>query len=220
MPRGVLFDLDGTLVDTTYLHTVSWWQAFRQAGIDVVMSRIHRSVGMGAEHLVPHVMGEDCDDDKLGELSAAHDAIFATYWPALRLLPGARDVLRRCHDAGLTTVLASSGKPAEVATVRELLDAEQWLDEVTTSADGDRSKPDPDLVEVALKKGNLDAADALFIGDAVWDVEASGRAGVACIGLECGGFSAAELREAGAVAVYRDAAHLVEEWDDSALAKA
>jgi HAD superfamily hydrolase (TIGR01509 family) len=219
MPGGALFDVDGTLVDSTYHHTLSWWQAFRRSGRDVVVSRIHRAIGMGAEQLVPHVLQMDVDDDEISSLASAHDAIYATHWPELRVLPGARELLERCHGSGLTTVLASSAGADEVAVVRQLLDADQWLDEYTSSADGDRSKPAPDLVEVALEKGGLAAGSALFVGDAVWDVHACAKAGVSCIGLTCGGTSAAELREAGAIAVYADAAELVAQWDRSPLAE-
>ncbi len=217
--RAVLFDVDGTLVDSTYLHTVSWWQAFRRAGEDVPMAHIHRAIGMGADNLVPHVLGRDVDDEALSSLADAHDAVYATHWPALRAFAGVRDLVRHCHEAGLTTVLASSAGSDEVAVIRELLDIDQWLDHSTSSDDGDQSKPAPDLVQIALEKAGVDAADAVFVGDAVPDVEACKRAGVRCITLTCGGTSEAELREAGAVEVHADAAALLKTFDSSALAE-
>jgi len=207
--RGVLFDADGTLIDSTFLHTVCWWQAFRQHDYDVPMALVHRSVGMGADNLVEHVLGS-LEDVDLESLSASHDAIYSTHWPALRPLPGARDLVRRCSEAGLRTVLASSAKDRELAVLREVLAADEAIDLATSASDASSSKPDPDIVEVALRKAELDPSEALFIGDAVWDVHASRKLGVACIGLECGGTSAAELLEAGAFATFADPADLLE----------
>ena len=214
--RGVLFDVDGTLVDTSYLHAVSWWQAFRHAGLDVPMARIHRAVGMGAEHLV-HEVTDGAADDKLSDLKTSHDAVYATYWPALRLLPGARELVLHCHRAGLVTVLASSASKPEFEVLTRVLDLDEVIDATTSADDAESSKPDPDIVEVALGKAGLQAENAVFVGDAVWDVQAAGRVGVRCIGLESGGTSAAELRDAGAVATYRDAADLLAHVSKSPL---
>jgi HAD superfamily hydrolase (TIGR01509 family) len=217
--RGVLFDVDGTLVDSGYIHAVCWWQALRQAGYDVPMATIHRAVGMGSDRLAPHVLGTEVDDDELADLTASHSALYAQYWPRLRPLPGARDLVRRCHDEGLTTVLASSASSTELAVLREVLDVDDALDHATSSDDGDSSKPDPDLIEVALAKAGLRPRESVFIGDAVWDVEAAAAAGIECVGLECGGTSAAELLDAGAIAVFKDPADLLEHWADSPLNK-
>ncbi|HEX2903143.1 MAG TPA: HAD family hydrolase [Jatrophihabitans sp.] len=215
--RGILFDLDGTLIDSNFFHTVCWWQAFRQHELDVPTAVIHRSVGMGADQLIPHVLSEAglADEPDADMLTAAHAALYAAYWPRLRTLPGSRQLLRRCHEAGLTTVLASSAGEAELTVLTRLLDCDDAVDVTTSSADAGASKPAPDIVQVALDKAGLAAQDCLFVGDAVWDVQAAGRAGVSCIGLESGGTSAAELLEAGAFATYRDAQDLLhhsEEW--------
>lgn len=222
--RGVLFDVDGTLVDSSYIHTVCWWQAFRQAGLDAPMAVIHRSVGMGGDRLVPHVMAHlgtqslsHGDHEQLTrDLTASHDANYSTYWSALRPLPGARELLRRCHEGGRLAVLASSAGERELGVLRAALDCDQWIDAATSAADADTSKPDPDLVIAALDKAGLAPQHALFVGDAVWDVEAAGRAGVRCVGLECGGTSAAELREAGAWRTYQSPAELLADWTEMA----
>jgi phosphoglycolate phosphatase-like HAD superfamily hydrolase len=213
--ESVLLDVDGTLVDTTYVHTLCWWQAFRRAGMDVPMVRIHRAIGMGADHLIRHVVGEIGEQDA-GGLPAAHDAIYATHWPALRLLPGARELISRCHDEGLVTVLASSAGADELQVLRRLLDADQWLDHATSAADADASKPAPDLVEVALDKAGVPASSTLFIGDSIWDAKACRTARVRCIAVECGGTPAADLVEAGAERVFRDPAELLEHWAELA----
>lgn len=216
MSRGVLLDVDGTLVDSSYIHAVCWWQAFRQAGYDVLTSSIHRAVGMGSERLVRHVLGEDADADP-DALADAHAAIYSTWWPSLRALPAAADLVRTAKGAGLVTVLATSASEREVEVLRAVLDADDAIDHATNASDSDASKPAPDLVEVALATGGLEPGDATFVGDAVWDVHAAKRAGVPCIGLECGGSSEAELRDAGAAQVFRDPADLLSHWDDSLL---
>lgn len=214
---GILFDLDGTLIDSNFFHTVCWWQAFRQQDLDIPSALLHRSVGMGADQLIPHVLEQaqvDAQPDA-DALAAAHDALYAAYWARLRALPGARELLRRCHEAGLTTVLASSAGEVELGVLSKVLDCDDVIDVKTSSADAGTSKPAPDIVSVALDKADLRADDALFVGDAVWDVHAAGKLGVACIGLESGGTSAAELLEAGAFATYQDPKDLLlhsEDW--------
>jgi HAD superfamily hydrolase (TIGR01509 family) len=214
--RGVLFDIDGTLVDTSYLHTVSWWQAFRKAGMDVSMARIHRAIGMGSDQLV-HEAGDGAADDQAEELATSHDALYSAHWPALRLLPGARELVKHCHSAGLVTVLASSASSAELDVLTTVLELDDVLDAATGSADAGTAKPAPDIVLVALDKAGLEPENAVFVGDAVWDVHACAKAGVRCVGLESGGTSAAELLEAGAVATYRDAADLLARFAGSPL---
>jgi HAD superfamily hydrolase (TIGR01509 family) len=213
----VLFDVDGTLVDSTYIHAVCWWQALRAAGYDPPMARIHRAVGMGAERLVPQVLGSSPSDDEISELAAAHDAIYSTYWAQLRPLVGARDLLVRCHAEGLVTVLASSASSRELTVLQAVLDVPDAVDFTTSADDASSSKPSPDILEAALSKALLSPDRAVFVGDAVWDVLAAAQAGLECIGLECGGTSAAELRDAGAVAVYQDPAELLESFGSSPL---
>jgi HAD superfamily hydrolase (TIGR01509 family) len=201
-PAAVLFDVDGTLVDSNYLHAVCWWQAFIQAGHSVPMARIHRAIGMGSgqllDALLPAVRDRDGDDG----IRTAHSALYATYWSRQRPLPGAADLLRACKKRGLTVVLASSADALEFAVLRAVLDADDAIDEATSSADVERSKPAPDLVQVALNKARVPPGAAVFVGDTVWDVQACGKAGVSCIGLLSGGIGPAELLDAGAAEVY------------------
>jgi HAD superfamily hydrolase (TIGR01509 family) len=208
MPAAVLFDVDGTLVDSNYLHAVCWWEAFTQAGHDVPMARIHRSIGMGSGQMLDSLLpGRDRDGD--AGLRAAHGALYATYWSRQRPLPGAADLLRACKKRGLRVVLASSADAREFAALRGALDADDAIDEATSSADVERSKPAPDLVRVALDKAGVEPDAAVFVGDTVWDVEACGKAGVPCIGVLSGGISRAELLEAGAAEVYDGPAELL-----------
>jgi len=213
----VLFDLDGTLVDTTYLHTVTWWQALQEHGHTVPMARIHRAVGMGSDKLLGEVLGADHDTRADSEISEAHGRLFAQWHHRVSPLPGARELLQRCAESGYSVVLASSARNRDLEALRGVLDADEAIDVATSSADAEESKPSPDILSVALDKTGVGAGEAVFVGDAAWDVKASSALQIPCIGLECGGTSAAELREAGAVETWRDPAHLLHEFDRSIL---
>lgn len=215
---GVLFDVDGTLVDTTYLHTVSWAEALRQAGRPIPMARIHHAVGMGSDKLLDHLLGADRGRGGDDALRAVHDRLMAGYASRLQPLPGAVELLRACARRGLRVVLASSAAEHELAKLRGVLDAEDVIDAATSSADAQVSKPAPDILVAALDLAGLDRSRVIFVGDSVWDVQAAGRIGVACIALTCGGTSRAELAQAGAVAVYEDPAQLLADLDQTPLA--
>lgn len=214
---AALFDVDGTLMDTTYLHTTAWWEALRQSGHTVPMADIHRAIGMGGDRLLDHVLGESRDHGEDEAMSAAHGVLFAQYWDRLTPLEGAADLLRACAARGWSVVLASSAKAADLAVMRAALDAEDAITAVTGAADVDASKPAPDLVHQALERAGAPAERAVFIGDAVWDVEAAERAGVPCLAVLSGGVSRQELLEAGARAVYSGPAELVRVIDQSLL---
>jgi HAD superfamily hydrolase (TIGR01509 family) len=215
--RAVLFDVDGTLVDTSYLHAVCWWEAFAQAGHEVPMALIHRAIGMDSGLLLDKLLPASRDTSADADLSTAHGALYSVYWSRLRPLPGAADLLRACRQHDLQVVLASSADPRELDILRAALAADDAVSEATSAGDVGQSKPAPDLVEVALGKAGLDPAQAVFVGDAVWDVQACQRAGVACVGVLSGGVSRAELLDAGAVRVYRDAAEILAAFPASLL---
>jgi HAD superfamily hydrolase (TIGR01509 family) len=212
--KAVLFDVDGTLVDTNYLHTVAWWEAFAQAGHDVPMAPIHRAIGMGSGRMLDSLLPGDRDTDADEAIKTSHSALYSVYWSRLRPLPGARRLLRACHDQGLRVVLASSADPDELEVLRAALDADQAIDAATSAGDVEASKPAPDLVQVALDHAEAGPEESVFIGDAVWDVRAAQKAGVPCIGLLSGGSSRDELTEAGAAAVFDGPADLLEEFPD------
>jgi HAD superfamily hydrolase (TIGR01509 family) len=214
---GVLFDVDGTLVDTTYLHTVAYWEALRQQDVDVPMAEIHRAIGMGGDRIIGHLLGPDRDESGDEKIQQAHDVLYGSWWERLRPLPGAAPLLRACAERGLTVVLASSAKQPELDQLRRVIDADDVIAAATSSSDAEQSKPAPDILQAALDQSGIDPDDAVFVGDSVWDVQAAGRLGIPCIGLTCGGTSAAELRDAGAVATYADPAELLARVrDDSA----
>ena len=217
MKPGVLFDVDGTLIDTTYLHTVSWWEALRQYDRDVPMAAIHRAIGMGSDKLLDHLLGEDRDRDADGEMVTAHDILYGAWWERLRPLPGATELVRAVAGHGLAAVLASSAREPELRQLRRVLNADDVLAAATSASDAKQSKPAPDILQAALDQSDVDPRRAVFVGDAVWDVQAASALEIPCIGLACGGTSAAELTEAGAVAAYKNPAELLADLEDSPI---
>jgi len=217
VPDGILFDLDGTLVDTTYLHAVAWTRALREAGHQVDTAAVHRAVGMTGDALIPHVLGphdpgsDDAVKERYSELyHEARDQVVA--------FGGARALLARVRAQGSRVVIVTSATEGDIGPLLSVLDADDLIDVVTDSSDAKESKPSPDLVQAALDKAGLEVSQVVFVGDSVWDVESSGRLGIPCVGLECGGTSSHELLQAGAVQTWRDPQALLRNFESSALA--
>jgi HAD superfamily hydrolase (TIGR01509 family) len=215
---GVLFDVDGTLVDTSYLHVVAWWEALRQSGHDVPMRLIHRGIGMGADKILDYLLGTDRDTSGDDTIATAHTALWTPYWERLKPLPGAADLLRACAARGLRIGLASSASKAELAALRRAIDADDVVHTATDKDDAGSSKPDPDVISVALERLGLTAERVVYVGDSVWDVEAASKLGIPCIGLTSGGLAASELHDAGAVETYGYPADLLAALESSAIA--
>ena len=195
--KGVLFDVDGTLIDSAYIHTLAWWQAFRQLGFDVPMARIHRCVGMGGARLVDHLLPDSRNKDADEAVLSAHSGIFGTYWPSLRAFDGARDLLAGCSERGLAVALASSAREQDLEALRSALGADDFIHAATSSNDAENSKPEPDILVAALEAVGIEASAAVYVGDSVWDVMAAGKLGIPTIALTCGGTSDAELPRGG-----------------------
>jgi HAD superfamily hydrolase (TIGR01509 family) len=211
---AILFDIDGTLVDSNYLHVDAWARAFEEVGAEVDSWRIHRSIGMDSKKLLAALLGDDLD--RLGDdAKEAHTSAYEESASRLRALPGARELLREVGSRGIRVVLATSAPQNELEKLLEVLDIDDVVDEVTSSEDVGTAKPEPDIVEVALEKASAPAAESIFVGDSVYDVEAASRAGVAAIGVRSGGVSSAELVDAGALAVYDDPADLLAHLDEA-----
>ncbi|KAA0111101.1 HAD family hydrolase [Mycolicibacterium sp. P1-5] len=217
-PRpAVLFDIDGTLVDSNYLHVHAWQQAFHEAGLPVQAWHVHRSIGMDGSTLVEE-LSKGADDDVQKRLKDLHTRHYEASGDLLKALPGARDLLQRVADLGLQVVLATSAPDNELAMLRKTLGCDEIVSAITSSEDVGEAKPKPDIVNVALEKAGVTAQQAVFIGDTVWDVEASARAGVPCIAVLSGGVSRGELETAGAAAVFDDAEELLKNLDSSPVA--
>jgi HAD superfamily hydrolase (TIGR01509 family) len=212
--RSVIFDVDGTLLDTNYLHVAAWWDAFRERGHDIRCADVHRALGMGSSDLVELVLGRP--DPSVIE---AHSRYFAPYLGRMRPLPGAADLLRATARLGLHVVLATSAKDEEIDLMLDALDARDSIDVAVSSGDVEQAKPHPDIVDRALSESRTDPGCAVMVGDAVWDMIAAGRAGVRGIGLLSGGITETDLRDAGATEVYADAADLLGRIPASAIGK-
>ncbi|MEW2483544.1 HAD family hydrolase [Mycobacterium sp. NPDC049093] len=215
-PFAVLFDVDGTLVDTNYLHVHAWARAFREENIDVESWRIHRSIGMDGDSLVANLSG-DASDAVQQRLKDRHGSLYKDSTDLIVRLPGARELLHHLAERGVRVVLASSAPEDELAITRKILDSDDAIAAATSSKDVDTAKPDPDIVEVALKRAGVSAEQAVFVGDAVWDGEAATRTGVPFVGVRCGGVADSELEKAGAQAVFDDHHDLLQNLDSTAI---
>ncbi len=199
-PRpGVLVDLDGTLVDTNYLHTLAWARALDDIGTWASMAAIHHLIGMGGDRLLMSLLGHDSAPAR--QARAKH---YGELIAEARVFPGARATLFDWHERGLAVVIASSSPRDELEAMLELIDADGAIDAVTSADDVDRAKPDADVFDAALAAGEIDRQRAVVVGDSVWDVHAAHRAGLVTIAVESGGTCAADLRAAGALHVHRD----------------
>ncbi len=215
-PAAIL-DIDGTLVDTNYHHAIAWYRAFRQHGFVLPIWQIHRAIGMGGDQLVPHLIGDEAADAHGEEIRSAEKPLFKAMIEECEPLEGARELIADLRERGKAVILASSAKADEVDHYLDLLDARDLADGWTTSADVENTKPSPDLVRAALEKAGADAGDAVMVGDTTWDVEAAKRAGIDTIAVLTGGFSADELREAGAAQVFESIEELRERIGETAL---
>jgi HAD superfamily hydrolase (TIGR01509 family) len=212
----VLFDVDGTLIDSNYLHVHAWYRAFNGVGLDVESWRIHRSIGMDGSTLVA-ILAEDADDDTRARAKDLHSHYYKETAPLLRRLPRVRELLEAVDKLGLQIVLATSAPEDELSILRGVLASDDLVSAVTSSNDVDTAKPESDIVQVALKRAGVDVAHAVFVGDTVWDVEACERAGVPTIAVLSGGVSRGELETAGAQAVFDNPRDLCEHLDSTAI---
>jgi HAD superfamily hydrolase (TIGR01509 family) len=209
---GVIFDVDGTLLDTNYLHIAAWWEAFRERGHDIRCADVHRALGMGSTDLVERVLGQP--DASVIE---AHSRYFGPHLGRMRPLPGAADLLGATARLGLRVVLATSAKDEETDLMLDALGARDSIGTVVSSGDVERAKPEPDIVDKALRESGTESGRAVMVGDAVWDMIAARRAGIPGIGVLSGGMAEAELRDAGATEIYADPAALLGALSASAI---
>jgi HAD superfamily hydrolase (TIGR01509 family) len=197
-PAAIL-DIDGTLVDTNYHHALAWFRAFRQHGIVLPIWRVHRHIGMGGDQIVAALAGDEAERELGDDVRAAEKALYLAVIEEVEPLPGARELIVTLKERGHAVVLASSAKANELDHYLDLLDVRDLADAWTSSADVETTKPAPDLVVAALEKVGADSG--VMVGDTPWDCEAAEAAGVPTVAVMTGGFSADELRRAGAVTV-------------------
>ncbi|HJT76240.1 MAG TPA: HAD family hydrolase [Gemmataceae bacterium] len=214
--RGVILDVDGTLVVSNDAHARAWVEALAEHGVEVDYERVRRLIGMGGDKLLPKVSGIRADSPEGQAITRRRQTIFLErYLPHLRPTPGAPELLQFLRDRGFRLSVASSAKQDELKPLLEICGGERLIEDKTSSDDADRSKPDPDIVGAALKKLGLPKDEVLMLGDTPYDVEAARRAGLAILAVRCGGWGDTDL--AGALAVYDDPADLLAHFGASPL---
>jgi HAD superfamily hydrolase (TIGR01509 family) len=212
-----ILDIDGTLVDTNYHHTLSWARAFAQHDLILPLWRIHTHIGMGGDQVIAALCGDGVEAELGDQIRDVEGREYAALIDEVRPMEGSRELIESLKRRGHTVVLASSAKAGEVDHYLDLLDARDLADGWTTSADVQSTKPAPDLVHAALDRAEGQADDAVMVGDTPWDVKAARGAGVDTVTVITGGFSEQQLDEAGAVAVFESVAQLCEQLDDTRL---
>ncbi|MEX2290614.1 MAG: HAD family hydrolase [Mycobacteriales bacterium] len=213
-PTALVLDVDGTLLDTVYLHVIAWWEAFRDAGYEVSCFDIHRAIGRSSGDLVQTLVGRSDEQVVDGH---------AEKWAPLRerCIPfhAVPELIRTCAGRGTKVVYCTSGSPGDVADFREKIGCDDVVSAVVDSSDVEHSKPAPDIVRAALDAVGVAPDNAVMLGDTVYDVRAAGAAGVPCIGLMCGGIGERELQEAGAAAVYGNPSELLQDLERSPVGR-
>ena len=218
MLKGVIFDIDGTLVDSNDAHAQSWVDTFAEADYEVPFEVVRPLIGMGADKLLPKTIGIRHDSEEGKKLLKRRSEIFRErYLPRLRPFPGARALVLRVRDDGLKAIVATSAKDEELKALLKAAEVDDLMQERATSSNAKRSKPDPDIVEAAINESGVPASKAVMIGDTPYDVEAATRAGVRIIGFRSGGWDDASLK--GAAQIYDGPAHLLADYDASLLGK-
>lgn len=212
-PRAVLFDVDGTLVDSNYLHVEAWHHAFGQLGVSADAWRIHRAIGEDSARLITAIAGER-DETWVERAKRLHSDFYRDLAPRLRPFDGSRELLAALADRGIRVVLATSAPRDELELLLEAIDAGDAIHATTSADDVETAKPDPAIIAVALERAGVEPPHAVFVGDSTWDMIAAGRAGVRAYGLRSGGTSSVELTDAGARAVFDDPGDLLANLDE------
>ena len=221
MPKAVIFDVDGTLIDSVDLHARAWQDAFRDFGHEIAFEDVRWQIGKGGDQLLPVFLTEE-EMNEVGEKLEEHRGriLKERYLSRITPFPGVRELLERLRADGVQIALASSAKADELEKYKELAGIADLVDVETTSDDAERSKPHPDIFQAALRRlDGLQLGDVLVVGDTPYDAEAAGKAGLRTVGLLCGGFPEQSLRDAGCVAVYASPADLLAQYDTSPLAR-
>lgn len=217
---AVIFDVDGTLIDSVDFHARAWVDAFAAFGHPVAFDKVRRQIGKGGDQLMPEFLSHEQIEQTGSALETHRGALLKErYLPQFRVFPKVRELLQRVLADGTEVALGSSAKEDELAEYKKIAGIDDLIDTETSSDDAERSKPCPDIFEAAIAKlGIADLSRILVVGDTPYDAEAALKAGLRTVGLRCGGWSEGELRGAGCVAVFADPADLLARYDTSPLA--
>jgi HAD superfamily hydrolase (TIGR01509 family) len=216
--RGVLLDVDGTLIDSNPAHARAWADAFKEFSYDISAERVQPLIGKGGDKVLPELTGLENESDEAKRLTKRRSEIFKErYLSTLKAFPGSHELLARFKESGLRLVIATSARADELRGLLEQAGLEELVERKTTSSDAEHSKPDPDIIEAALEKGKLEPGEVLMVGDTPYDIESANRAGVRTVAFRCGGWNDADL--AGAIAIYDGAAALLRDYDRSPFGK-
>jgi HAD superfamily hydrolase (TIGR01509 family) len=221
MIKAVIFDIDGTLVDSVDLHAQAWQEAFRKFGHDIPFDEVRQQIGKGGDQLMPVFLSE-AELKRFGdELEEYRSQLFKQkYLPQVRAFPAVRALFERIQADGKQLALASSAKGDEVEAYKKIAQIADLVEEETSADDAERSKPHPDIFEAALEKLGRPAPDeVIVVGDTPYDAEAAGKLGLQTIGVLCGGFPETQLRRAGCIAIYQDPTDLLANYESSPLGK-
>jgi HAD superfamily hydrolase (TIGR01509 family) len=217
--RGILLDMDGTLIDSNDAHARAWERAFAENGEPFPFEEIRRLIGMGGDNLIPALLGIEKESALGSQISERRSEIYRDeYLPGIRPFPGVRALLERMREAGLRLAIATSSPTEELEPAIDIANIRDLLEKRTTADDADSSKPDPDILHAALDQLRLRPEEAVMLGDTPYDIAAAGRAGLDVIAFRSGGFSDEDL--AGSLAIFDDAADLLKRWEESPLAAA
>ena len=217
MDAAILFDLDGTLVDSVYQHVLAWKEALDHEGIGLSVWRIHRRIGMSGglfTNMLLREVGGEISPDRIDRLRRLHAEAYRSQAAKVHPLPGARELLRCLADTGVPHAIATSGRMETARVNLEALQIDLTRVPVVTRDQVKYAKPDPDLFITAASRLNVPIEASLVVGDAIWDMLAARRARAFGIGLLSGGYGQEELERAGAARVYEDPAHLLRHLDE------
>ena len=219
MIKAVIFDIDGTLVDSVDLHARAWQEAFRHFGKEIPFERVRHQIGKGGDQLMPVFFSRDELDQFGEEMEKYRGELFKReYLPEVRAFPRVRELFLKIKEDGKRLALASSAKEDELKAYKKIADIEDLVEEETSADDADKSKPHPDIFEAALERlGDVEPAEAVVVGDTPYDAEAAGKLNLRTIGVLCGGFPEGELRAAGCVQIFQGPADLLERYEDSVI---
>ncbi|MDP8944073.1 MAG: HAD family hydrolase [Actinomycetota bacterium] len=219
MPPAAILDIDGTLVDTNFHHALAWYRAFARHDIILPMWRIHRHIGMGGDQLVGSLAGEDVEERLGDDIREAEKPLYFELIHEVQPMDGARELIEDLKERDITVVLASSAKEDEIDHYIDLVGARDIADGWTSAGDVEVTKPQPDLVNVAMEKVGVEG-EAVMVGDSTWDCEAAARAEADSVGLLTGGFAVDELMDSGAKAIFESLQELRERLDWTPFAAA